>query len=165
MRGTKSERRPGVWKLRVYVGNRPDGTPIQVTKTLDTTGGKRTVKSGSGSRLADRELAKMVSEVSAGRLGRQATTLGDLIDQWIANIEDSRSPTTIREYRRLANVVVKPELGTVTLSKLTARHLDNLYAKLTAKGNKATTVRRVHALIGTALHQAERWDLVDQNVS
>jgi integrase len=107
----------------------------------------------------------MVSDVSAGRLGRQATTLGDLIDQWIAGIEDSRSPTTIREYRRLATVVVKPELGNVTLSKLTARHLDHLYAKLTAKGNKALTVRRVHALIGAALHQAERWDLVEQNVS
>jgi len=165
MRGTKSERRPGVWKLRVYVGNRPDGTPIQVTRTLDTTGGKGTAKPGSGSRLADRELSKMVADVSAGRLGRQATTLGDLIDQWIANIEDSRSPTTIREYRRLANVVVKPELGAVTLSKLTARHLDNLYAKLTAKGNKALTVRRAHALIGAALHQAERWDLIERNVS
>ncbi len=165
MKGTKSERRPGVWKLRVYVGNRPDGTPIQVTRTLDTTGGKSTAKPGSGSRLADRELAKMVSDASAGTLGREATTLGDLIDQWITGIEDSRSPTTIREYRRLADVVVKPELGNVRLSKLTARHLDALYASLTAKGKKATTVRRVHALIGAALHQAERWDLVERNVS
>jgi len=165
MRGTKSERRPGVWKLRVYVGNRPDGTPIQVTKTLDTTGGKGTAKPGSGSRLADRELAKMVSDVSAGRLGHQTTTLGELLDQWIASIEDSRSPTTLREHSRLANVVVKPAIGNVKLSKLTARHLDALYAALTAKGSKASTVRRVHALIGAALHQAERWDLVEKNVS
>ncbi|MGH9029628.1 MAG: hypothetical protein ACRDV4_08455 [Acidimicrobiales bacterium] len=31
-----------------------------------------------------------------------------------------------------------------------ASDLDRLYAKLTAKGNKATTARRVHALIGAA---------------
>ncbi|MHB8318057.1 MAG: tyrosine-type recombinase/integrase [Acidimicrobiales bacterium] len=165
MRGTKSERRPGVWKLRVYVGNRPDGTPIQVTRTLDTTNGKSTTKPGSGSRLADRELSKMVSDASAGRLLRQAVTLGDLIDQWIDSIEESRSPVTIREYRRLANLIVKPELGTVKLSRLTARHLDSLYAQITAKGSKVTTARRVHALIGAALHQAERWDLVEKNVS
>ncbi|EQD28774.1 hypothetical protein B1A_21006, partial [mine drainage metagenome] len=60
----------------------------------------------------------------------------DLIDQWIANIKDSRSPTTIREYRRFASVVIKPELGAVTLSKLTACHLNALYASLTAEGNR-----------------------------
>jgi integrase len=49
--------------------------------------------------------------------------------------------------------------------RLSARDLDQLYAKLTAKGNKATTVRRVHALIGVALHQADDWDLVDADVS
>jgi integrase len=43
--------------------------------------------------------------------------------------------------------------------------LDLLYAKLTERGNKATTVRRVHALIGAALHQAERWGYVDRNVA
>jgi hypothetical protein len=34
--------------------------------------------------------------------------------------------------------------------------------QLTAKGNGA---RRVHALIGAALHSAERWDLVEKNVA
>ena len=41
-------------------------------------------------------------------------------------------------------------------------------AKMVAKvdkGIKATTVRRVHALIGVALHQAEKWDLVERNVA
>jgi len=166
IRGTKTEVRPGVWRLRVYAGRRPNGTPIQVAKTLVTPAAARgTAKPGDGIRLADRELAKMVADVSEGRLGRPTTTLGDLIDQWIASIEESRSPTTIREYRRIAEKVVKPELGHVMLTKLTARHLDDLYARLTAKGNKATTVRRVHALIAAALHQAERWDLVERNVS
>jgi len=108
MKGTKTEVRPGVWRLRVYAGRRANGTPIQIRKTLVTPEAEKgTAKPGDGVRLADRELAKMVSDVSAGRLGRQATTLGDLIDQWIANIKDSRSPTTIRKYRRFASVVIE----------------------------------------------------------
>ena len=51
------------------------------------------------------------------------------------------------------------------LTKLTAADLDRLYAKLTANGNKATTVPRLHALIGAAPHQAERWSLVVRNVA
>ena len=92
--------------------------------------------------------------------------MGDLLDRWLAHCESKNlSPTTMRKYHSIAEMVVRPELGHVRLSKLTAGHLDRLYAKLTAKGNEPTTVRHVHALIGAALHSAERWDLVDRNVT
>ncbi len=60
---------------------------------------------------------------------------------------------------------MRPALGKGKLTKLTAADLDRLYAKLTANGNKATTVPRLHALIGAAPHQAERWSLVVRNVA
>ena len=60
---------------------------------------------------------------------------------------------------------MRPELGKIKLSRLTARDLDRLYAKLRAKGNAPMTVRHVHTFIGTALHQGERWQLVDRNVA
>ena len=35
VRGTKRQRRPGVWELRVYIGNDPkSGNPVQVSKTF-----------------------------------------------------------------------------------------------------------------------------------
>jgi integrase len=71
----------------------------------------------------------------------------------------------LREYRRIAEKVIRPDLGRLKLNKLTAAHLDRLYQKLTEKGAKPATVRRVHALIGASLHQAERWDLVERNVA
>jgi integrase len=166
MRGTKTERRPGVWKLRVYVGKKPDGTPIQVTRTLDTTGGNPNVKPGSGSRLADRELAKMVAEASAGRLTSGTTTVKQLLDRWLAHLAATgRSPTTIREYEAGARRTVIPAIGSIRLDKLRASDLDKLYASLTAEGKSPATVRRIHALIGSALRQAERWDLVERNVA
>jgi integrase len=146
------------------VGRRENGTPIQRSKTIRVGGPNP--KPGAGVRLADRALADMIADVNKGHTASGAETVGELLDLFLAHAESQgRSPTTLREYRRIADKVLRPELGKLKLSKLTARDLDALYAKLTAKGNRATTVRRVHALIGAALHQAERWDLVDRNVS
>jgi integrase len=162
VRGSKSEIAPGVWKLRVYAGRRPNGTPIQVTKTVHAP--ER--KAGAGSRLADSELAKMVTSVSAGRVTAGTETVGNLLDLWLNHCESiGHSPTTMRKYRQVAEAVIRPELGKVRLAKLSARHLDTLYAKLTARGNKPLTVRRLHTIIGAMLSQGERWNMVDRNVS
>ena len=108
----------------------------------------------------------MVAEVDAGNRASGSTTVDQLLDQWLDHCDViGRSPTTVRKYRYIAETVVRPELGSIKLTKLGARDLDRLYAKLTAKGNAPATVRRVHALIGAALHQAERWELVDRNVA
>jgi integrase len=156
------EIRPGVWRLRVYAGRGPRGSPIQITRTVIGDEGRP----GGGIRKARSELAKMRSNVAKGQAHTGTETVGELLDRWLAHCESNHlSPTTMRKYRSIAENVVRPELGQVRLSKLTAGHLDRLYAKLTAKGNEPTTVRRVHALIGAALHSAERWDLVDRNVA
>jgi integrase len=162
VRGSKKEISPGVWKLRVYAGRRPNGTPIQVTKTVHAP--ER--KPGAGARLADRELAKLVSDVSAGKVSAGRETVGTLLDLWLNHCESiGHSPTTMRKYRQLAEAVVRPELGSVRLSKLTARQLDSLYSKLTARGNKPLTVRRLHTVISAMLAQGERWNMVDNNVA
>lgn len=162
MKGTKTEVAPGVWRLRVYVGRRASGSPIQRTNTVHTGNGRP----GSGARAADRVLAQMVAEVDGGNRTTGATTVDQLLDQWLEHcVSVGRSPTTVRKYHEIADRTVRPELGKLRLTKLTARDLDRLYAKLTAKGNAPATVRRVHALIGAALHQAERWELVDRNVA
>jgi len=156
-----TEVRPGVWHLRVYVGRRPNGSPIQIRKTVEA----KDPRPGAGKRLAERELAAMVAKVASGNVSTGSETVEELLNAWLDHIGPNRSPTTIRKYRDLADRVVIPELGKVRLKALTTRQLDRLYGKLTAKGNKATSVRRVHALIAAALHQAERWDMVDHSVA
>jgi integrase len=146
----------------VYAGRHPNGSPIQITRTVVGDEGRP----GGGVRKARAELAKLRSNVAKGTAHTGSETVGDLLDRWLAHCDSKGlSPTTMRKYRSIAETVVRPELGSVRLSKLTAGHLDRLYSKLTAKGNEPTTVRRVHALIGAALHAAERWDLVDRNVA
>ncbi len=138
----------------MYVGRNENGSPIQRRKTVY-----------GGVRLADRELAKMIAESGRGN-ATGTETFGTLLDRFLAQAESlGRSPTTLREYRRIVETVVRPALGSIRLDKLSSLDLDHLYARLTKKGNKATSVRRVHALIGAALHQGEKWGLVDNNVS
>jgi integrase len=156
------EIRPGVWRLRVYAGRGPNGSPLQITRTVVGDEGRP----GGGVRKARAELAKLRSSVARGQVPTGSETMGELLGRWLAHCESKGlSPTTMRKYRSIAETVVRPELGKVRLSKLTAGHLDRLYTKLAAKGNKATTIRRAHALIGAALHSAERWDLVERNVA
>ena len=68
-------------------------------------------------------------------------------------------------YRRIADKVVFPAFGNLPASKLTHRRLNDLYGSLKAKGNKATTVRRVHALVNAALNHAEKTGGVENNVA
>ena len=95
MRGTKTQLTPGVWRLRVYAWRRLDtGSPIQVSRAFR-----------GGSRDADSALAALVTEVTEGRRAANGhaqpeRTVGQLLDTWLSHIEQDRSPTTKREYRR-----------------------------------------------------------------
>lgn len=81
-------------------------------------------------------------------------TVGELLERWLVHRESlGRSVTTMREYCRTADRTVRPALGKMRLSYLTARDLDRLYASLTAEENKPTTAPRVHGPIEAALHQ------------
>jgi integrase len=131
---------------------------MQRSKTVRSGDGRP----GSGVREAERELAKPVSEVAKGNLATGTETVGELLEHAEAI---GRSPTTLKEYRRIAETILRPELGRLRLARLTAVDLDRLYAKLIFRGLKPITVRHVHALIGVALHQGEKWGLLDRDVS
>src|SRR6202007_1192149 len=111
-----------VWRLRVYVGRRPNGTPIQVTRTVH-----------GGVRKADSELADMVSKAGTGRL-KQSTggpTVAEILEDFLKVCElKNRSATTVREYRRIVKNVLVPAFGEVRAQALTAKHLDRLYLDL-----------------------------------
>jgi hypothetical protein len=73
-------------------------------------------------------MAKLVAEVSEGKIRSSGTEpLSTFLDDWLQHLETlGRSPTTLREYRRIVdkivNKIVNPELDKVKVSKLSARH-------------------------------------------
>ena len=95
MKGTKQEIRPGVYRLRVYVGRRANGSPIQVTKTFRSPEAiKRGDKCppGAGTRLADDMLAKMVDKANRGNGANGTETVDDLLDRFLAHRKGSPLP-------------------------------------------------------------------------
>lgn len=154
-RGTKTEIRSGVWRLRVVAGYDPaTGNPRQLSRTVR-----------GGVRVAEGELARFVSEVEAGQVPMGADqTLSDFLDSWLAFVEPLRSPTTVRGYRDKVRCW-KAALGGRRVSKLTAQDLDRTYARWLEEGAATQTVRHCHRILATALKQAQRWGLITRCVT
>lgn len=148
------ERRPGVWELVVDVGTDPaTGRRRQMSRTI--RGGKRTAES---------RLAALVAEAEAGQHRSTAGTVDGLLDAWLEVKEAAgRSPTTMRTYRQVADLWVRPAIGALPVTKVTVRRLDQLYASVSAAGRSANTVAHVHAVVRGALNQALRWGWITSN--
>ncbi len=156
MRGSLSEwggPGSGKWKLRVYTGRDSRNRPSYLSRNF--TGSRRQAESA---------LSKLVADVER----RQATTnhggsVRDLLTRWLADIEPTHSPGTMREHRRSVERNILPAIGSVRLDRLTARHLDDLYRSLLARGLSPASVRRHHAILSAALRRAVKWDWLASN--
>lgn len=150
MRGTKDERSPGVWRLRVFTGRDPvTGNPRQVTRTVRGT-----------KKEADTALAQFVTEVTSGRLPVAASVpLAHFLERWLDHIRPHRSPTTIKGYRHKIERI-NGMLGGVRLDRLTAQHLDRAYRAWLDEGLQASSVHHLHRVLSAALRQAVKWGLL-----
>jgi integrase len=155
VRGSKRELRKGVWELRISTGKNPvTGRYGLISKTFHGT-----------SRAADAALRDLIDQQAPAVDGIGAT-FGQLLDQWLEECERlDLSPTTLRSYRAQIKRTIRPRLGKVPLTALTAKHLDDLYGAMKASGKSTKTIRNHHALIAAALHQAVRWGWVKTNVA
>jgi integrase len=143
----------GKWKLRVYTGRDGRNRPTYLSRNF--TGSRRQAESA---------LSKLVADVER----KQATTnhggsVRDLLTRWLADIEPTRSPGTMREHRRSVERNILPAIGSVRLDRLTARHLDQLYQSLLTRGLSPASVRRHHAILSAALRRAVKWDWLASN--
>jgi integrase len=157
------EKAPGRWELRVYVGRDPvTGRPKQISRVY--TAPRR--EPGAGKREAAKKLAALVAEVEKGTHGGSSSTLGELLDEYIAHIERmGRAPTTLYGYRRIVAKRIGPALGSKRLDKLTAHDLDRFYADQLASGLGDRSVHHIHRQISAALRQGRKWGWVATNVA
>lgn len=152
--GSCVEVRPGVWRLRVYIG-----------------GGRHRSRTFHGSEPeAWYELDEFVNELHDSAVA--SGSVAELVGKWLDMKEHDLSPTTMRGYRLYAENYIIPHLGSIPLAELKARDLDHLYQLMLAgKARKGAgpvgpaTVGQVHAVIRGALQQALKWELVPANVA
>ena len=152
VKGTKAQIRPEVWRLRVVTGYDPTtGNPRQASRTVY---GPR--------KAADSELARFVAEVEKGTASFDGTaTISAFLDRWLDHIEGQRSPSTVRGYREKV-LRVRRDLGHLEVPKAYAQHLDRAYRQWLDKGTSPATVYGIHRVLSAALHQGEKWRVVDR---
>jgi integrase len=156
VQGTKRQKAPGVWEIRVYVGRDPiSGKKRQISRTVH-----------GPAKVADAALRDLVDSLAPGSADGLGVAFSQLLDRWLAECERMElSPTTMRTYRSQIKTVLRSRLGSVHVNRLTARHLDDLYGAMKQKGKSPKTIRNFHATISSALHQAERWGWVVRNAA
>ena len=115
-------------------------------------------------REAQRALAGLIAEVSAGKVTASNVTVAELLQRWLEVVAEQLSPTTVREYRRLVRTMLEPALGALPLRRVTTQRLDAYYAALGRdQGLSAASIRHVHAVLRGALGQAVRWGWMPSN--
>ena len=136
-------RRGDAWELRVHLGTDPvTGKQRYASRTV--RGGKR---------VAQRVLAKMVTEAERGLSVRTNATAGELIEAWFEHAAGDFSPKTVKETRGFIDRNLLPAIGGVPLTKLKASDLDHLYRRLQSSGAvdggglAPATVRRIHGIL------------------
>ena len=90
---------------------------------------------------------------------------GAILDEWLAMRERPLSPSTIEGYLGDIRRYIRPNLGHVLVSNLTARDLDRFYLAMQERGLGSGSIARLHSIVRSALDQARRWGLVSQNVA
>lgn len=154
VRGSLRERQPGVWELIVQLPRDPvSGKYKQMSRVVRGT-----------KREAQRQLSALVASVSEGKVTSSAATMDELVERWLESRGERLSPTTAREYRRLAKTIISPALGSMPIGKIKAHQLDALYAGLVKeRGLSPSSVRQVHAVIRSSLNQAVKWGWLSAN--
>ncbi len=92
-------------------------------------------------------------------------TVGQFFTQWLAAVQPSLRPRTFVGYEQLVRLHVVPDLGPLSLTKLSPQHLQRLYASRLDAGLSSTTVNHLHALIHKALSNAVRWGMLQRNIA
>jgi integrase len=126
-------------------------------------------------REAQTELAKLIAAVGKGeRVARSTLTVGahvaERIEQWAALGQITLK--TAERYRELLTNQILPFIGQITLQALKVADIERWHGTLRVSGRRdgkgglsALTVRHAHRLLGKALREAQRHDLVVRNVA
>jgi integrase len=119
-----------------------------------------------GARAADEALRNLIDEQAPVPADGRRVTVGQLLNRWLDECERLElSPTTLRNYRSQIELRIRPELGKIMITDLSAKHLDDLYRRMKSADLSAKTIRNCHAILSSALHQAARWGWVRENIA
>src|SRR5215207_9410241 len=160
--GTITRRKDGRWeaKYTVHMGEGPK---------------RRALYGKTRKEVADK-LAKALSDRSSGLVFDAGTLiLSEYLDRWLMDsVRDTVRQRTWERYEQIARVHIKPALGRVKMTALTAAHVRSLYRAAHVRslyrekldtGLVARTVQYIRTTLHKALKDAVADGLIPRNVT
>lgn len=134
----------------------------RIRLTTDTPSGKKRKAFTAPTKKA--VIAKRdayLRESSGAAFDAPSMTVSEHLDRWLEDsVEPSRRPATIVEYESVCRGHLKPALGRLKLTTLKAAHIQAMLSDLRREGYAGGTARRIYAVLGSALNQAVKWQLI-----
>ena len=159
---------------RVWIERKPKETcPKCGGELIETEERRRAIKGGYATQKeCQSALNKVLTAVDARTYvpPTRITVKAFLIGEWLPAVKGTLRPTTFASYTMLAKEHIVPRLGSLQLQKLTPASINALYAHLGEHGRvhgggplSPSSVRRVHAVLHRACHDAVRWGRLTVN--
>jgi integrase len=125
---------------------------------------KRRYVSGKTKRACERALRAAMSDADKGLVYDAGNlTVGAYMNRWLeTSANGTLSHRTYHNYELQIRQHINPAIGSMRLSKLTAAHVQSLYASK-LQTLKPSSVRYIHAVLHRALDQAVKWNLIPIN--
>jgi integrase len=130
----------------------------------DSTGRRlQTSKAGFPTKAAAQSDLQIVVRTLMTDVNVTSLTVGEYLETWLTG-KHALKPKTTALYRDMTTNYLVPNLGEVRLLELRAHHLDRMYSNI-ALGRRgrplsASTIRRVHAVLRSALNTAVKRRLI-----
>lgn len=93
-------------------------------------------------------------------------TVDEYLDKWLHQAVQKRvREQTFHSYKDLLARHIRPAIGKQRLSDISALTLQTVYSKMLDAGLSARTVRYCHAVVSSAFKQAEKWGILEKDIS
>jgi len=148
---------PGKWRLRIFLGTDEfTGNPRQ----------RERVVRADGRREAERQLDELKKDFEKDTLKRGSVTVTQLLDEHMRSLKaHDRAARTIHADQRIVDSYLKPRFGSKQVSDLDVRDIEKWMMELHERNLAASSIRRIVAVMSSALSEAVRWRWVDVNVA
>jgi integrase len=154
-RGSIKHRGKGIWTIVIDLPRGEDGKRKQKRITVHGRKGQ-----------AEKELTRVLNELEQGvPLDASKMPLADYLEIWLRDVVSLRNRLrTIEGYRTIVRKYLVPHVGRIQIAKLTAAHVEKMYAKILEAGLSPNTAHHVHVCLSKALNDALRKGIVGRNI-
>lgn len=142
------------WQVRIYLGKDANGKRKYFNKTIH--GSKKDAQKFLTAKLREKDLGVFIEPASM--------LLNEYLDKWLEEVAKPRlRDSTFSSYEAVLKNYVKSKFQSKKLSDIQAYDVQTLYNEMMKRGLSSRTVRYTHNVLLSALNQAIKWRLLNQN--